>query len=401
MKKYKYKAVNLNGKKFQGTFWAENEKDLRKQLAKQNLYLVSAKVTTDKSPNPFFSVTGKTSVSELSTFARQFSILIESGMPIVDCIGVLKTQSYTSYFRKVLEMVHESVKSGKLLSEAMAKHKHAFPPFFVSMVKVGELSGSLDKVLVSVAEYFESDAKIREKVKGALAYPVFLIIMAIALVALMTLFVIPTFMEAFESIDVEMPALTLALYDFSNFVMANWQYILLIVVLVVLLFILFLRTKQGRLLWDAFKFKCPFVRDVVRNTISARFSRAFSLLVDGGMDIADALDEVVIVIGNKYVEKQFKKAAEDVRHGMSLSVALNGYKLFPDMLVQMVSVGEKTGEIGKVLSRSSSFFEGEVEHSLTTLTGIIQPVILILIGVAVGLLFYAVYAPMISLMSQL
>lgn len=156
LKKYKYSAINLSGKKFEGTFLAENEKDLRRQLAKQNLYLVSARPDTEKSPNPFFSLTGKVTVNELSTFCRQFSIMITSGTSIVDSLSILRTQSFTGYLKKILSQVYEDVKAGKLLSEALDKHKRVFPDFFRSMVRVGELSGAIDRVLVSVADYFET-----------------------------------------------------------------------------------------------------------------------------------------------------------------------------------------------------------------------------------------------------
>ena len=401
MKKFKYKAVNLYGKKFQGSFLAENEKDLREQLARQGLYLESARPDSEKAPNPFFSFTGKVSVGELSNFSRQFSIMLTSGTSIVDALDILKGQSYTAFFRKVLGQVFEEVKAGKLLSEAMGKHKRAFPNFFVSMVRIGELSGQIDLVLVQVADYFESDAKIRAKTKSALIYPAFLILMAVAILVLMVVFIIPTFQDALSSLEVEMRALTIALYDFSQYFREHWMYIVLIIVAAVGLFLLFIHSRRGRLLWDRFKFSLPYVRDVIRYNASARFSRAFSLLVASGMDIADALDEVTIVMGNKYVEQQFKKAAEDVRRGMSLTMALQSYKLFPLMLIQMVSVGERTGKIDEVLGRSGSYFENQVERSLTTLTGFIQPIILIIIGASVGILFYAVYSPLLPVMNTL
>ncbi|MGN1067024.1 MAG: type II secretion system F family protein, partial [Candidatus Fimimonas sp.] len=151
MKKFKYTATNLYGKKFRGVFLAEDEDDLRAQLAKQNLFLVDSKITSDKSPSRFFSVTGKVSINELCTFCRQFSILVESGTFIIDALNILRNQSYSSYLKKVLELVYEDVKSGKLLSEALAKHKNTFPNFFVSMIRIGESSGQINQVLVTVA----------------------------------------------------------------------------------------------------------------------------------------------------------------------------------------------------------------------------------------------------------
>ena len=401
MKKYKYTAINLQGKKFQGTFLAENEKDLRAKLAKQNLYLLSAKQDTEKSPNPFFSVSGKVSVNELSTFCRQFAIMITSGTSIVDSLGILKGQAYSSYLKRVLAHVHEDVKAGKLLSEALAKHKRVFPNFFRSMVRVGEISGSIDKVLVEVADYYESDSKARAKMRSALVYPAVLIVMAIGIIVLMVVFIIPTFQDALEGLEVEMPPLTMALYDISAVFRENWMQIVLAVAAVILLWVLFLRTKKGRYFWDKCKFHMPLVGNIVKNSVSARFCRSFTLLIGSGMDIVDAMDEVCIVFGNVYVADQFKKAAEDVRQGMTLTFALQNYKLFPTMLVQMVSVGEKTGDLEAVLARSGSFFENQVERAVSAATGLIQPIILCIIGLAVGVLFYAVYSPLLKVMNSL
>lgn len=401
MKKFKYTAINLYGKKFQGTFLAENEKDLRAQLAKQNLYLVSAKPDTEKSPNPFFSVSGKVSVNELSTFCRQFAIMITSGTSIVDSLAILKGQAYSGYLKRVLEQVYEDVKAGKLLSEALEKHKRVFPNFFRSMVRVGEISGSIDKVLVSVADYFESDSRMRAKTRSALIYPCVLIVMAIGIIVLMVVFIIPTFQEALSSLEVEMPKLTLALYDMSAYIRERWMNIVIVVVAVVAFCMIFVRTKKGRYLWDKWKFHMPLVGNVIKNNISARFCRSFSLLLLGGMDIVDAMDEVCIVFGNVYVAEQFRKAADDVRQGMTLTMALQSYKLFPTMVVQMVSVGERTGELESVLNRSCSFFENQVERSISAATSMIQPIILCIIGAAVGVLFYAVYSPLLQVMNTI
>lgn len=401
LKKYKYSAINLSGKKFEGTFLAENEKDLRRQLAKQNLYLVSARPDTEKSPNPFFSLTGKVTVNELSTFCRQFSIMITSGTSIVDSLSILRTQSFTGYLKKILSQVYEDVKAGKLLSEALDKHKRVFPDFFRSMVRVGELSGAIDRVLVSVADYFETDAKMRARTRSALVYPAVLVVMAIGIVVLMVVFIIPTFQEALSSLEVDMPPLTTALYNASDWFRGHWKTVVLIAAAVIVLWIVFLRTPRGRYWWDKCKYRMPLVGRVVKNNVAARFCRAFSLLLSSGMDIVDAMDETVIVFGNKYASEQLKKAAEDVRQGMTLTMALDSYKLFPTMLVQMVSVGEKSGELDAVLARSCGYFENQVERAVTSVTALIQPIILCVIGIAVGVLFYAVYAPLLQVMTDL
>lgn len=401
MRKYKYTAINLSGKKFKGVFLAENEKDLRAQLAKQNLYLVSSRPDTDKSPSQFFSLSGKTSVSELATFCRQFAIMITSGTSIVDSLFILKGQSYNDYFKKVLEHVHEDVKAGKMLSEALSKHKKVFPNFFRSMVRVGEISGAIDTVLIAVADYYENDSKMRAKMRSALTYPIILILMAIGIVVMMVVFIIPTFQEALSQLDVTMPPITIMLTNISDYFREKWKEILLGVFAVVALFFLFIHTQKGRYYWDKLKFHMPVVGKIVQSTVTSRFCRSFALLVGSGMDIVDAMDEVGIVFGNVYVEEQFKKSAEDVRQGMTLTMALQNYKLFPMMLVQMVSVGERTGELESVLARSCSFFDNQAERALSSITSLIQPFILAFIGGAVGLLFYAVYSPLLQVMNQI
>lgn len=401
MKKFKYTAINLSGKKFSGVFLAENEKDLRAQLAKQNLFLVSSKPDTDKSPNMFFSLSGKVSVNELATFCRQFAIMITSGTSIVDSLQILKGQAYSDYLKKVLDQVYEDVKAGKMLSEALSKHKKVFPNFFRSMVKVGEISGAIDKVLVAVADYYENDSKMRAKMRSAMIYPTVLITMAIGIVVLMVVFIIPTFQKALSSLDVEMPALTMALYDLSEKIRSNWMTIVLGIVSVVVLFAVIINTKTGRYYWDKLKFHMPVVGKIIQSNISSRFCRSFALLVGSGMDIVDAMDEVCIVFGNVFVSDQFKKSAEDVRQGMTLTMALQNYKLFPVMLVQMVSVGERTGELESVLSRSCTFFDNQAERTVSSITSLLQPIILAIIGISVGVLFYAVYSPLLQVMTGL
>lgn len=401
MKKYKYTAINLEKKKFTGIFLAEDEQQLALKLAQQSLYLVKAKPVTQSTPSAFFSVSGKIRVNELATFCRQFAIMTNTGIPIIEALEILKGQAYSSLLRKTLEFIYEDVKSGLLLSKALEKHKKLFPQFFRSMIYVGELSGSLDKILVTLADYFETDARIKKKTKSAMIYPAILILMAIGIVVLMVAFIIPTFMSALSSLEIEMPKLTLALYDMSVYFKQNWQRIFIYALAIVLILILIPKTKKGRYAFDALKLKLPVVGRITTALVTARFARAFGILIDGGLDVVDAMDTVRIVLGNKYVEKRFKAATDDVRQGMSLTVALDSYKLFPPLIIQMIAVGERTGSLAEVLLRSCPFFDTQAETSLASITTVIQPVILIVIGGAVGILFYAIYSPLLQIMQGL
>lgn len=401
MKKYKYEAVNINKKKFTGTFLAENERDLASQLAKQNLYLISAKVTSDEVRPSFFSVGGRVKMVDLTAFCRQFSIMLNSGMSIVQTLDVLKAQDYDRFFKSILENVYEDVKTGVMLSDALAKHKKVFPNFFKSMIKVGEASGKLDVVMISLADYYDNDAALKKKTKGALAYPVMLLMMTIGIVVLMMLFVVPTFKDTLKDMNVEMPPLTQAIADLSDFIKLEWKKILVVIGSLVALIFLYSRTEKGKYTFDTLAINFPLLKTINIAKITARFARGFSLLLSSGMDIIEAMEEISAVIGNRNVEKRFKQAIEDVRQGMTLTMAFESYKLFPDILIQMVSVGERTASLEEVLSRSCAFFDEQADSAIKAFTSAISPIMLLIMGGVVGVLFIAIYSPMLQIMTTI
>lgn len=402
MPTYKYVAVNMQKKKYKGIFIAEDENDLAVQLIKQNLFLVSASVYKEGTPSAFFTLgTGKVKLSELTTFCRQFSIMLTTGMQLLDCIDNLKQQPFTAYFRSILQVVSEDVRGGKMLSEALDKHKKVFPDFFRSMVHVGEASGKLDKVFISLADYYESTSTIKRKVKSALSYPIMLAIMTVGIVILMLAFIVPTFKKTLSSMNVEPEGITLIVYNISDFLLLWWPILLLGVIILVGGLFIFSKTKTGRKTFDTLKVKLPMIGRVQTNLITARFARAFSLLLSSGMDLASALDTTSIILGNKFFEERFDEAADDVRHGVSLTNAFQKQNMFPRMMIQMLSVGEQAASLEEVLTRSCLFFDEQVESSLSSLTSKIQPIMLIIMGVVIATLFIAVYSPMLSIMTTL
>ena len=402
MPTYKYVAVNLQKKKYKGLFIAENEKDLAVQLTKQNLYLVSAKLYKEGTPSAFFTLgTGKVKMTELTTFCRQFSIMISTGIPLLSCVENLKHQPYSGYFKSILQVISEDLKAGEMLSEALDKHKKVFPDFFRSMVHVGEASGKLDTVFISLADYYENDASLRRKVKSALSYPMVLAMLTVGIVVLMLAFVVPTFKETLSTMGVVPTGITKTVYDISDFVTAYGAFLLAGALVVGLALFAFLSTKTGKKTLDVLKVKTPLIKRVQINMITSRFARSMSLLLSSGMDLATALDKISIILGNGYIEMHFNEAAEDVRHGVSLVNAFQKHRLFPDMLLQMIAVGEQTASLEEVLGRSCKFFDEQVETALTSLTSKIQPALLCIMGAVVAVLFVAVYSPMLSIMGTL
>ena len=403
MEKYKYTAIDLNKQKYSGIFIAQDERDLAVQLAKQNLYLISSSPYSGVAKSSFFSLSFGSAVklNELTAFCRQFAIMINSGMSILACIDSLRKQAFSSFFRGILDVTYEDVKGGIMLSEALNKHKKVFPDFFRSMIKVGEISGKLDMVFNSLADYYETDERVKKRVRGALAYPLMLAVLMVGIVVLMLLYIVPTFRESLASLEVPIEGITKIVYDVSDWLLANWKTVLLIVACIAALGWLFGLTENGKYFYDKLKLQLPFIRKVQIDLITARFARGFGLLLSSGMDIVDAMDSIVIVLGNRDVEKRFRLATEDVRHGMSMSKAFSKHKLFPDILIEMVAVGEKTAAVDEVLNRSCGFFDDQVETTLTNVVGVMQPVMLLMMGAIVAVLFIAIYSPMLSIMTSL
>ena len=403
MRKYKYTAVNLQKEKFSGIFIAKDERDLAVQLAKQNLYLISSQPYSGATPNAFFTLgTGKVKLAELNTFCRQYAIMINSGMSLISCLDLLRGQPYSKFFKGILDVIYEDVKSGIMLSDALDKHNNVFPDFFRSMIHVGEVSGKLELVFTSLADYYESDARIKKQAKSALSYPIMLLCMTIAILLAMMLYIVPTFRKSLTKVLGEDPeGITKIVYDASDYLLANWQNLFLIIFAIVLVLVLIGMTKKGKYFYDVLKIKLPLIGKIQTDLITARFARGFALLLSSGMDIVDAMDSIVIVLGNRDVAARFQKATEEVRQGTSLAVAFNKYKLFPDMLIQMVSVGEKTAALDEVLNRSCSFFDNQVETTLSSVTSKIQPIMLMIMGGVVGVMFIAIYSPMLSIMTTL
>ncbi|MBP3592069.1 MAG: type II secretion system F family protein [Clostridia bacterium] len=399
MQKYKYIAANLQNKKIKGTFIAKDEKDLAEQLAKQSLYLISAKIYSGNTPSAFFTLgTGKVPLSELTTFCRQFAIMLTTHIPLLECLDILKNQPFSGYFRKILDVIYDDVKSGLVLSEALKKHAKVFPDFFRSMVYVGEMSGRLELVFNSLADYYERDSAMRQKLRGAMAYPIMLILMTVGIAILMLTLVIPKFKEALADMDVPIEGITKVVYDISDFVTEWWQLLLSCVLILGIIIFLFLRTEKGKYTLDVLLFKLPLVRTIQINTVTARFASAFALLLSSGMDLTGAMEAAEVVITNRYMKKRFHLATDYVRHGMTLTNAFESINIFPSMMIKMITIGEKTNSLDDVLTRSCSFFNAQLEESFNSFSSKIQPIMIVIMGVVVGTMFIAVYSPMLSIM---
>lgn len=401
MNKYKYVATDINGKHIKGTFVANNEAEMKELLLKNGYYVISSRQASNLDLGALFSISGKIKTAELSQFCNQFSAMITAGISIIEAVHVCAGLKYSKLLRSTLQHVEEDLKQGYLLSEAMSKHPKVFPAFFTSMIYVGETAGCLDTVLIAIAEYYVLENKTKKKIISSLIYPIILILMLIVVVVVMMLFVIPTFIDSFSKMDVEMPGITMAIFNLSNFFKSHGLLVLagLAGLIVILWLIRFL--PSVRLFYDRMKITLPVFKKINYALFTSRFCRSLSLLLGSGADSLSALLSLKKTITNRYLAIQFDKVIDDVKKGFNLSQALPSNMDISPVLVHMIVVGEKTGELDNVLNRTGPYFAEQAEASLNAITTIVQPAVLVLLGGTIALLFVAMYAPILNMITGL
>lgn len=381
---------------------AQDELTLRADMKRDGFYLSRVTQIREKKKSLLFAVSSKVKHNEVINFLRQFAVMVKSGIPISDCISSLRTQKFSPAFQKVLQELHFDIESGVLLSEAFAKHPKVFPKFFVNMVAIGEASGSLDTVLSSMATYYENDRRIRRKAKSAMVYPSILLVMIFVITLFINLFVLPRFESIINELGGEVPQITRIVMGISRFLQ---DYIFIIIpVLTVLIFgivMFFMKTKKGRYIADVLVLKIPIIKNIQLNLITARFAKAFVILLSSGMGMVECLENLRKMLGNQVFYNKFGYTIEEVKRGRPLATSMSDTKMFPDMLTQMIRVGEESGDIEEVLSSTGAFFDESVEASIAKATAALEPIIIVILGIVVAVVIISVLIPMFSLMNSI
>lgn len=398
---YRCKVIDPLGKNRVVQREAGDEESLRAELKRDGFVPLRLSFLEEKKPNVFFSVSSKVKMSEVIPFLRQFAVLVKASVPIAQALDILRKQKHTKAFQKVLLEVSHDVRSGVSLSDSFGRHPKVFPEFFVNMVAIGEAAGSLDSVLESMADYYENDRKIKRKAKSAMTYPCVLLVLIVAVLAFITLFILPQFEETIRELGGDVPGITRALMNFSAFVRTHLIQIVLGIAAAVLVLFLFFRTRTGRYVKDWIKFHTPFLGKIERALMTSRFSKAFIILLESGMNITDCMENLRRMLGNEVFGRRFEYTIEEVKRGRRLAPAMENTKLFPDMLIAMIDVGERSGNIEEVLRSTCSYFDESVETAITRATTALEPMMIVLLGGVVAVVVLSVLLPMISLMSSI
>lgn len=398
MSVFEYKGKTLAGKQVQGELKAKNRAELERYLRANRILVTSVSKKPAQIQIRFGSGIKKI---DISRFTRQFATMISAGLPMVQCLEILGTQMESAEFRKVIIKVKEAVQSGATLSEALGRHKKVYDDLYVNMVEAGEVGGALDTILVRLAQYREKSDKLIRKVKGALVYPIVVMVVAIGVTFAMLRFIVPIFAKMFSGLGAELPAPTRFVLGISNFLQANTLLITFVLVVAIIAFRMFLRNPKGRLLFDDFKLRMPLLGNLIRKSAISRFTRTLSTLLSSGVSILDALNITARTSGNMVLQNAIKKSMVSIAEGETITQPLKEVGVFPPMVTQMISVGEKTGGLDEMLSKIADFYDDEVDAAVAALTSIIEPVIIVFMGAIIGGILIAMYLPMFDIIGQI
>lgn len=337
----------------------------------------------------------------LTLFCRQLSTMLTSGIPMVKCFEVIESQSEDKVLKSLMVDLTNDVLAGSSLSAAMDKHPNDFPEMLTEMVRIGEVTGDLNGVLLRMAEQYEKDAKVNRKIKGALTYPIVVVIVAIAACVFMLVKVVPSFVDVFDSLNTELPALTKMLLSVSEFLTKKWYIAVLLVPIVVILIIRFFHLKNVKRFVDKMKVTMKGFRGPMQKLTASRFARTLFTLIASGVPIVQALEYTKRNVLNLYVEENIDKIILGIRQGKSLAGQMSETDAFPKLLVSMLAVGESSGDLEGMLKKSADYFDDETTAAVEQLTTIIEPVMIVIVGLLIGVLVIALYAPMFGAISAM
>ncbi len=397
--KFNFLAKNAQGTVIKGKIEAFSEMEARARLRENNLKPISVKQTKKEATSSFF--TKQLNSKEFLIFLRQFSVLLESGVPLLESLKSLAAGTSSKTLSETLKSLIESVEDGKMLHEGMRKHPKIFDPMVVNLVKVGEHGGVLSKILDELGVYLEKREKLKSKVIGALTYPVITIIIAFGALATILTFVIPKFEKLFAAKGAKLPQLTQTVVELSHALKENWYIVILGVVVLPLCLSFFYKSGPLRHLLDAAFLKVPLFGDLIKKSCVARMSRTLSILLKAGIRINDAMDITTGTIGNVIVDEYIIQAKKGVIAGKPFSQILKDTNFFPGIALQMILVGEKTGNLDSMLGRVADFYESEVEQTAGKLTSLLEPIIIVFLGGMVGTLVIAMFLPIFNMSNVL
>lgn len=396
MADYKYKAINSLGEIIEGSHTANSKEDIYKVIASNGYKPLKVEEVVGSKDISFGR--RKINTKDLSIFCRQLATMLEAGVSLTYSVGVLAEQIPNKKLKEILPKVNEDIRKGEELSVAMGKFSDDFPKLLISMIEVGENSGTLDSIMNRMAIYYENQTKMNGKIKNAMIYPAVLSVVTVAIVTFILVYLMPMFVEMFQSSEVELPMLTRILLEASDFLKDYLVVVIIFVVAAVVTIRYYLtKTKDGIYKHSMFKLKNSLFRDLERKTVVSRFARGIATVLGAGLSMNKSLDVVSGVLDNKYAETRLESIKEQVLMGQALSEAMAKESIFPAMLSSMIKIGEESGDLDGILNKTADFYDGELERAIANFTAVLEPVMIVIMGVIVGFLIISILTPMFTM----
>ena len=386
MKSFTYVAVNEKGKEIKGSLNAENEKDFLTQIKAKGLTL---KTFDEKAGSDSKSIK-KFKTQDLAFCCRQLAAMLTSGLTLVKALDILSKEQPTEQARAVWQDIYENVQKGESFSESLQMYRGVFPEFLISMVSAGESSGSLDTIMQRMSDHYQKEQKMNNTIKGAMTYPIILGILCIVIIIGMFTFIMPTFAGLYESPD-DMPAFTKVMMGFSNSLVHFWYIYILVILAIVFAVTYIMKIPSTRLKWDKLIIKGPGFGPLVVKIYTARFARTLSSLYSSGIPMVECLKRSSAILGNRYIDECFENVIDEVKQGETLSASIQRTEIFDSMFCSIIFVGEEAGALDTILGKTAEYYDEEADSAVARLVSLLEPVMIIVMGVAVCMLLLAVF----------
>ncbi|ERK32315.1 type II secretion system F family protein [Clostridium intestinale] len=400
MPNFKYKAMNKKGERLEGTYNAISRDEVIEMISSNNYYPLMVEEIREGTKielRLFERVTTK----DIAIFCRQFYTMLDAGVSINSAVHILSEQLTNRKLKDALGDMEDQVRKGQTLSESMRKHNKIFPDLLISMIETGEVSGNLDSVLLRMSTHYEKENKINNKVKSAMIYPAVLSVVTVVIVVVLITFVMPTFIGIFEDSGVELPLATRILLGMSSGIRRHGLLILFGIATFVVLIRYYFRSESGNLFSSKAKLAIPILKGLNQKIIVSRFTRTLSTLLASGVTLVQSLEVVADIMGNKLAEEAVIKVREDVIKGEGLSGPIGEIKLFPSMLSSMIKIGEESGSLDDILNKTADFYDEELEVAVQTATAMLEPLLIVVMGVVMGFIIISIMLPMFNMYNNI
>ncbi|OPJ60062.1 type II secretion system F family protein [Clostridium chromiireducens] len=400
MASYKYRAMNSDGEKIEGIREADSKGDVMDFISSNGYYPLMVEEIIESSKIEL-NFNDRVRIKDISIFCRQFYTMLDAGVPILTCLNILSKQTQKKKLKDSIIEIEQEVQKGGILSQAMRKQKKVFPELLVGLVEAGEASGTLTSIMQRMATHYEKENKVNNKVKNAMIYPVILSLVAVVAVVFILIYVMPTFKGIFDQTGTVLPWSTKLILGSGDFLKENYLLIFTLLILCAVGIKYYFSTESGSIVSGKIKLKLPIIKNFTEMVIVSRFTRTLSTLLASGLSLVNAMDIVSGVVENKIAEKALKTVKEKIVKGEELNTSMRETGIFPEMLYSMIKIGEETGSIDEILSKTADFYDEELETTIQATVALMEPILIVVMGLVIGFIIMSVMLPMYDSYTQI